>query len=153
MVKTISYLMLLSSAAVFFTACSHKEPSVEDRLRSQYGWQGTLPKPAADADAGKDFQDQTPAPVVIVTLEQQPSPQKTVQKDDVKPIADPVLTKADLSGEKRNISFKKGKAYGCLLSRNTAMESIGAGSMRKMQMSSKTIQTALFQVQKLEFLC
>lgn len=113
MVKTISYLMFLSSAAIFFTACSsQKEPSVEDRLHSQYGWQGTLPKPAADADAGKDIQEQTPAPVVIVTMEQQPAAQ-TPKKDDGKPVADPIekkLTKADLSGEKREHVIQKGES-------------------------------------------
>ena len=99
----------------FFTACSsQKEPSVEDRLHSQYGWNGTLPKPAADAEAGKDFQEQSPAPV-IVTMEQQPAAKtpETVKKDDGKPVADPVekkLTKADLSGEKREHIIQKGES-------------------------------------------
>ena len=127
--KTITFLTILSSTAVLFTACSHKEPTVEERLKSQYGWKGTLPKPAADAEAGKEAPEQTPAPVIVSQEQKAPAPeqkaepvkQETVKQEAAKQEAAPAepkeeaplvvkLTKADLSGEKREHVIKKGES-------------------------------------------
>lgn len=132
--KTITFLTILSSTAVLFTACSHKEPTVEERLKSQYGWKGTLPKPAADAEAGKEAPEQTPAPVIVSQEQKSPAPeqkaepvkqetakQEPVKQEPVKQEAAPAkpkeetplvvkLTKDDLSGEKREHIIQKGES-------------------------------------------
>jgi len=128
--KTIPVLISLLCSAVLFTACQHPDPSVEGRLQDRYGWNGALPKPAADAEAGKeaapDVSVQTAEKKTETGIVSTVDPSETVSpaqpendgKDSVTSPSNPPdepknvpsgkksLTKDDLSGETKDYVVK-----------------------------------------------
>lgn len=124
--KAITFLTVLSAASAFFAGCSGNSATVEGRLQSQYGWQGTLPKPAADSEAGKEIQQDPAVSPVIASGEQKPEaeikpepapaePAKTESEQKASPApekapAEKKLTKADLSGETREHIVRQGES-------------------------------------------